>query len=72
MKISGSIFVLCTVIIFAYPAGAVERQVPGEYSTIQTAIDDCNDGDVVIISPNTYTGPGNRDIDFNGLAITKL
>jgi flavin-dependent dehydrogenase len=34
------------------------------------AIDDCNDGDVVIVEPNTYTGPGNRDLDFLGKAIT--
>ena len=49
---------------------AVERLVPTQYATIQAAIDDCNNGDVVIINPNTYTGPGNRDIDFNNLAIT--
>jgi len=44
--------------------------VPAEYPTIQDAINDCNDGDTVIIDPNTYTGPGNRDIDFLGKAIT--
>jgi hypothetical protein len=49
---------------------AVERFVPSEYATIQAAIDDCNNGDVVIVEPNTYTGPGNRDIDFLGKAIT--
>ncbi len=42
----------------------------GDYPTIQTAIDNSNDGDVVIVSPGTYTGQGNSDIDFNGLAIT--
>ena len=44
--------------------------MPGEYGTIQAAIDDCNDGDVVIIAEGTYTGTGNRDLDFNGKAIT--
>jgi len=38
--------------------------------TIQAAIDDCNDGDVVIVAPGTYTGDGNRDIDFKGKVIT--
>jgi len=41
----------------------------GDYTTIQAAIDDCNDGDVVIVAPGTYTGEGNRDIDFKGKAI---
>jgi hypothetical protein len=46
------------------------RHVPSQYATIQAAIDDCNDGDVVVLEPNTYTGPGNRDLDFKGKAIT--
>jgi hypothetical protein len=51
-------------------ASAATRLVPQQYVTIQAAIDDCNDGDVVIIAPGTYTGPGNRDIDYKGKAIT--
>jgi len=51
-------------------AAAVERYVPSQYPTIQSAIDDCNDGDVVIVAPGIYTGTGNRDIDFLGKAIT--
>ncbi len=42
----------------------------GDYPTIQTAIDDTNDGDVIILEPGTYTGDGNRDIDYLGKAIT--
>lgn len=49
---------------------ATDRLVPGEYSTIQAAINDCNNGDTVIISPGTYTGAGNCNIDFGGKAIT--
>jgi len=52
------------------PLLATDRLVPSQYSTIQAAIDDCNDGDVVIVEQNTYIGPGNRDIDFKGKAIT--
>jgi hypothetical protein len=41
-----------------------------DFNTIQAAIDDANDGDVVIVSAGTYTVDGNRDIDFKGKAIT--
>jgi len=41
-----------------------------DFNTIQAAIDDANDGDVVIVAAGTYTGDGNRDIDFKGKAIT--
>jgi parallel beta-helix repeat protein len=44
--------------------------VPSIYPTIQAAIDTAYAGDEIIISPGSYTGQGNRDIDFKGKAIT--
>jgi hypothetical protein len=58
------------LVSMAAPSFATNRLVPSQYATIQNAIDNCNTGDIVILDPNTYTGPGNRDIDFKGLAIT--
>jgi parallel beta-helix repeat protein len=48
----------------------VDDNGPAEFTNIQAAINDANNGDVVEVQPGTYTGPGNRDIDFKGKAIT--
>ncbi len=58
------------LVALATCASGAELLVPSQYPTIQSAIDDCNNGDVVIIAPGTYTGEGNRAIDFLGKAIT--
>ncbi|HRR84974.1 MAG TPA: hypothetical protein P5316_08190, partial [Phycisphaerae bacterium] len=42
----------------------------GDFSTIQAAIDAAVPGDVISICDGVYTGPGNRDLDFGGKAIT--
>ncbi|MCK4600401.1 PKD domain-containing protein [Candidatus Bipolaricaulota bacterium] len=42
-----------------------ELMVPSEFSSIQRAIDDAEDGDVIIVSPGTYQ----ENIDFRGKAI---
>ncbi len=51
------------------PERGVQRLVPSQYATIQAAIDASSDDDIVIIAPGTYTGTGNRDIDFQGKKI---
>ena len=44
--------------------------MPGDYPTIQAAIDAAAEGDEVVIAEGTYTGAGNRDLDFHGQSIT--
>ena len=48
----------------------VDNDGPADFDTIQAAIDDANDGDRVVVNPGTYTGDGNREIDFKGKAKT--
>jgi hypothetical protein len=45
-------------------------RVPNDYTTIQDAIDAASNGDIIEVSPDTYRGEGNRDIDFKKKAIT--
>ena len=55
------ILMLCSAV-----ANAAIHNVPGEYSTIQDAINVSVDGDVVLVADGVYTGTGNRDIHFEG------
>ena len=44
--------------------------VPGEFGTIQEAIDVAVNCETVLVAPGTYTGAGNKNLDFGGKAIT--
>ncbi|MCH9022698.1 MAG: sulfatase-like hydrolase/transferase, partial [Planctomycetes bacterium] len=44
--------------------------IPTDVATIQQAIDWSIDGDVIVLDAVTYTGSGNRDLNFGGKAIT--
>jgi pimeloyl-ACP methyl ester carboxylesterase len=64
---------LAVLLVAAVPglAHAATLNVPSAaYPTIQSGVNVATDGDTVLVADGTYTGPGNRDIDFNGKNIT--
>jgi parallel beta-helix repeat protein len=63
------VFVVGMVSIAAGRTIYVDGDGPADFNTIQAAIDDAYDGDTIIVSDGTYTGGGNRDLDFLGKAI---
>jgi len=50
--------------IFVSPSGG------GDFPTIQAAIDSADAWDEVVLEDGTYSGAGNRDIDYDGRRIT--
>ncbi len=57
-------------VVFVTTARADIINIPGSAPTIQAGIDMAVNGDEVVVADGTYTGPGNRDLDFNGKSIT--
>jgi predicted outer membrane repeat protein len=47
----------------------VNPQGTGDFPTIQAAVDAVMNGDIIELTDGTFTGNGNRDIDFLGKAI---
>jgi len=60
--------IVSALIIASWPGTgqAAVRHVPGDYSGIQSAIDGCNNGDVILVSPGVYY----ENVNFHGKAIT--
>ena len=54
------------------PRLSTRVQVPTQQPDIQTAVDWTVNSDTILVTPGTYTGTGNRDIDFAGKSIVLL
>ncbi|MDD4856615.1 MAG: S8 family serine peptidase [Candidatus Krumholzibacteria bacterium] len=67
----------CGVLIGALGAGChsktlwhVRSDGAGDAPTIQAAVDLASVGDTIVLFPGTYSGQGNRDIEFEGKNLT--
>ncbi|MFH2050213.1 MAG: Ig-like domain-containing protein [bacterium] len=64
------LIVLISVCNFTKIAFCATIRVPAEHATIQSAIYTASSGDTILVADGVYTGYGNKDINFGGLAIT--
>ena len=66
--------ILLTILLAVIPCSAaiitVEPDGSGDVPTIQEAVDTAVVGDEIVLAIGTYTGGGNRNIDFGGKSIT--
>lgn len=64
------LFLCATVTVSVFPVAAIDILVPDDYATIGAAMTAASNGDTVIVADGVYTGNGNRNLNFNGKAIT--
>ena len=44
----------------------------GDFLTLQQGLNAVSDGDTIFVAPGVYAGPGNRNLDFNGVSCSLI
>ena len=74
MRNMRAVVIMLALLAGAQPARAdtlvVRPDGTGDFPTIQMAVEAATEGDVILLAGGTFTGPGNRDVDFLGKTIT--
>jgi predicted outer membrane repeat protein len=65
-----SFVLLCQIHCLAYSQTIFNQTRSTYHTTIQAAVNAALDGDKIIVSAGTYSGAGNRDINFGGKNLT--
>ena len=65
-------FVAVLAVVSVGPAAADTINIPSEEPTIQAGVLVASAGDTLLLAPMTYTGSGNRDIDFGGIDLVVI
>jgi hypothetical protein len=65
-KTANYALILGLLLFFPTLSQPVTIHIPDDQMTIQAGIDAASEGDTVLVADGTYTGEGNRDIDFGG------
>jgi len=68
-KFLGLLVVAIMMAISLFAEAKIIR-IPADYPTIQAGIDAARTDDIVLVADGTYTGDGNKNLDFKGKAIT--
>jgi predicted outer membrane repeat protein len=69
VTLAAALLSVCSVSAIA-EAYVVSPDGTGDFPTIQAAIDAAANGDVIALTDGTFTGNGNRDIEYRGKSIT--
>ena len=75
MRVMGRVILVSVVSILLFTPVCLARTWPvpsAECPTIQAGIDSASVGDTVLVAAGTYTGVGNRNLDFGGTDLVLL